>query len=116
VLDSLYPAPAPAQSRTSVTAITAAACEHFGLTPEELLSTTRATRIAWPRQVAMYIARELTDESLPALGRQFGGRDHTTVLHAWRRTAERISNDEQARNTVHSLLARLNETPPDRAT
>jgi chromosomal replication initiator protein len=116
VLDSLYPAPAPGHSRASVTAITEAACEHFGLTPEELLSTTRATRIAWPRQVAMYIARELTDESLPALGRQFGGRDHTTVLHAWRRTAERISKDEQARDTVHSLLARLTETPPDRAT
>jgi len=64
----------------------------------------------------MYIARELTDESLPALGRQFGGRDHTTVLHAWRRTAERISKDDQARDTVHSLLARLGETPPDRPT
>jgi len=114
VLDSLYPA--PAHTPASVAAITAAACEHFGLTPDELLSTTRASRIAWPRQVAMYIARELTDESLPALGRQFGGRDHTTVLHAWRRTAERIAKDEQARDTVDTLLARLGESPTDRAT
>ena len=67
VLDSLYPQPAPPVA--SVAAITSAACEHFGLTPEELLSTTRTTRIAWPRQVAMYIART-TDESLPALGRR----------------------------------------------
>jgi len=114
VLDSLYPVTTP--ERASVATITSAACEHFGLTPEELLSTTRAARIAWPRQVAMYVARELTDESLPALGRQFGGRDHTTVLHAWRRTAERIAKDEQARDTVHSLLARLGEAPTDRAT
>jgi chromosomal replication initiator protein len=113
VLDSLYPTPPP--HRTSVDTITAAACEQFGLTPEELLSTARAPRVAWPRQVAMYVARELTDESLPALGRQFR-RDHTTVLHAWRRTAERIARDEDARSAVHSLFARLGETPPDRAT
>ncbi len=113
VLDSLYPTPTP---HASVADIKLAACEHFGLTGDELVSTTRASRIAWPRQVAMYIARELTDESLPALGRQFGGRDHTTVLHAWRRTAERIARDDHARDTVHSLLARLGGTPPDRNT
>ena len=114
VLDTLYPT--PANTRASVADIKLAACEHFGLTGDELVSSTRTSRIAWPRQVAMYIARELTDESLPALGRQFGGRDHTTVLHAWRRTAERIARDEQARDTVHSLIARLGETPPDRGT
>jgi chromosomal replication initiator protein len=113
VLDTLYPTPAKPQA--SVATITSVACEHFGLTPEELLSSTRTSRIAWPRQVAMYIARELTDESLPALGRQFGGRDHTTVLHAWRRTADRIARDDHARDTVHSLLVRLGENPPDRS-
>ena len=113
VLDSLYPANTGA-TPTSVADIQSAACEHFGLTGDELVSPNRAARIAWPRQVAMYIARELTDESLPALGRQFGGRDHTTVLHAWRRTAERIARDEQARDTVHSLLTRLGATPADR--
>ncbi len=113
VLDTLYPA--PACRRTTVADIQSAACEHFGLSAEELVSPTRASRVAWPRQVAMYIARELTDESLPALGRQFGGRDHTTVLHAWRRTGERIARDEQARHTVHTLLTRLGDSAPDRS-
>ena len=70
----------------SIDDIQVAACEQFGICAQELLSRTRTARVAWPRQVAMYLARELTSESLPAIGRHFGGRDHTTVLHAWRRT------------------------------
>jgi chromosomal replication initiator protein len=55
----------------------------------------------------MYLARELTSESLPAIGRHFGGRDHTTVLYAWRRTSERISTDASCRTAVHNLLGTL---------
>ena len=51
----------------------------------------------------MYLARELTGESLPAIGRHFGGRDHTTVLHACRRTAKRIAEDQSAREAVEKL-------------
>jgi chromosomal replication initiator protein len=101
VLDSLYPH--AAHSPCSIPEIKAAACAHFELTPDELVSPGRVKRIAWPRQVAMYLARELTDESLPAIGRQFGGRDHTTVLHAWRRTTEKIANDSTSRQTVENL-------------
>jgi chromosomal replication initiator protein len=105
VLDGLYPAAAtPAHSLAE---IQLAACEQFGVTPEELLSASRAARVAWPRQVAMYLARELTSESLPAIGRHFGGRDHTTVLYAWRRTSERISTDASCRTAVHNLLGTL---------
>jgi chromosomal replication initiator protein len=109
VLDGLYPT---SQHPTrhgppSIRDITEAACERFGLTPDELLSTSRAVRVSWPRQVAMYLARELTDESLPAIGRQFGGRDHTTVLHAHRRTATRIAGDADTRELVDNLLASL---------
>jgi chromosomal replication initiator protein len=109
VLDGLYPAAhttGPTQP-PSVEDIKAAACEHFGLTLDELLSPSRTPRIAWPRQVAMYLARELTDESLPAIGRQFGGRDHTTVLHAHRRTTSRISTDGSSREAVDNLLTSL---------
>ncbi|HEY2142330.1 MAG TPA: chromosomal replication initiator protein DnaA [Solirubrobacteraceae bacterium] len=105
VLDSLYPRTTTG-ARTaarSITEIQAAACEHFGLSTEELLSSARAPRIAWPRQVAMYLARELTDESLPAIGRHFGGRDHTTILHACRRTSARIAEDPLAREAVEKL-------------
>jgi chromosomal replication initiator protein len=107
VLDGLYPATQPSAHRggpPSISEITQAACERFGLTADELLSPSRAPRISWPRQVAMYLARELTDESLPAIGRQFGGRDHTTVLHAYRRTATRIAQDTASRELVDNLL------------
>jgi chromosomal replication initiator protein len=109
VLDGLYPASERFERRRarSVDEIQAAVGEHFGLSPEELLSTARTARIAWPRQVAMYLARELTGESLPAIGRHFGGRDHTTVLHAWRRTSARILADESSREAVEKLCSQL---------
>jgi chromosomal replication initiator protein len=123
VLDGLYPVSTGHQRRgpTSVGEIQAAACEHFGLSTEELLSTARTTRIAWPRQVAMYLSRELTGESLPSIGRHFGGRDHTTVLHAWRRTTARIAADAASREAVEKLCGQLGcehrqsqSTRPDR--
>jgi chromosomal replication initiator protein len=110
VLDGLYPATksqAPRQGPPSIGEITQAACRRFGLTPEELLSSSRAARISWPRQLAMYLARELTAESLPAIGRQFGGRDHTTVMYAHRRTAGRIAADLDTRALVENLIADL---------
>jgi chromosomal replication initiator protein len=105
VLDGLYPHPNP--PKRSISEIKAAACEQFGLSHEELLSPLRTARVAWPRQVAMYLARELTQESLPAIGREFGGRDHTTVLHAWRRIDERISTNADSRAAVEELRTRL---------
>jgi chromosomal replication initiator protein len=109
VLATLYPrAASRAQAQpSSIADIQAAVAEHFGVSAQELLSTARTARVAWPRQVAMYLARELTGESLPAIGRQFGGRDHTTVLHAWRRTAARIADDHSARQAVEKLCAGL---------
>ena len=114
VLDGLYPAVAPTERRgpRSVGEIQAAACEHFGLSSEELLSSARTPRIAWPRQVAMYLARELTGESLPSIGRHFGGRDHTTVLHAWRRTTARIADDDASREAVDKLCSQLGSKRP----
>jgi chromosomal replication initiator protein len=106
VLDGLYPSSKP-RTQTLLD-IQRLACEQFGVSAEELLSSSRAARIAWPRQVAMYLARELTSESLPAIGRHFGGRDHTTVLHACRRTNERIASDAASRAAVHNLLDLLN--------
>jgi chromosomal replication initiator protein len=79
----------------------------FGLTREELVSTKRATRLAWPRQIAMYLTRRLTDLSLPAIGRAFGGRNHTTVMHACRRTERRLADDPEAADVVRDLTERL---------
>jgi chromosomal replication initiator protein len=109
VLRTLYPraGSAAAPEPSTIAEIQLAVGEHFGLTPGELLSTARTPRISWPRQVAMYLSRELTGESLPAIGRHFGGRDHTTVLHAWRRTGARIAEDEAARQAVEKLCRDL---------
>ncbi len=113
VLDGLYPHTASqTNTQRTIAEIQAAACEHFGLSCEELLSKARVSRVAWPRQVAMYLARELTGESLPAIGREFGGRDHTTVLHAWRRTSARIAADASSREAVEKLCRALGQSPP----
>ena len=112
VLDSLYPGGAPETGRRTVADIQAAACNHFGVSPEELLSTSRSPRVAWPRQLAMYLAREVAGESLPAIGRHFGGRDHTTVLHACRRVSARIDDDPQAGEAVEKLCLALGVSRP----
>jgi chromosomal replication initiator protein len=105
VLRGLYPDARP--NRRSVKDIQERICEAFGVSMDELLSASRAAPIAWPRQVAMYLSRELTDQTLPAIGRAFGGRNHTTVIHACRRTAERIATDADAYDTVRRLTEDL---------
>ncbi len=107
VLDGLYPRSATSATRSSVADIQAATCARFEISSDELLSTSRVARLAWPRQLAMYLARELSGESLPAIGRHFGGRDHTTVLHAWRRASARIAVDADARVAVEELCDTL---------
>ncbi|CAB4914438.1 unannotated protein [freshwater metagenome] len=91
----------------SIEEVQSLTCDAFGLTREDLLSPSRAGRISWPRHVAMYLAREHTNASLPVIGEHFGGRGHTTVLHAVRRTAERIATDQEAAELVNSLSAQL---------
>jgi chromosomal replication initiator protein len=108
VLESLYPRPRRSTAH-SVSEIQAAVAEHFGITADELLSSSRSARVAWPRQVAMFLTRELTGQSLPAIGRDFGGRDHTTVMHACKRAATRMAADRQAHDAVDKLRRALGE-------
>ncbi len=111
VLDGLYGSAVAPTRGISLATIQELTCEAFSITRDELLSESRSARVAWPRQVAMYLAREHTDETLPSIGRQFGGRNHTTVMHAVRRTAERVAADRDAFDTVARLAARLREQP-----
>ena len=117
VLDGLYPG-AKGGGRVRLSApptvdlIQAAVCELFGLSREELLSESRSARITWPRQVAMFLAREHTSQSLPAIGQAFGGRNHTTVLHACKRTAQRVADDPDASDTVRTLSERIHADRP----
>jgi chromosomal replication initiator protein len=117
VLDDLYPTGAPAPGtarRPTVAEIQEKTAEAFGITRDELLSHSRRPALAWPRQVAMYLAREHTGETLPSIGARFGGRNHTTVLHACRRTAERMATDPEAYDAVRRLTDALRASGDDR--
>jgi chromosomal replication initiator protein len=91
----------------SIAAIQDAACAHFALTRDELLSRSRAERVVWPRQAAMYLCKELTDHSLPTIARAFAGRDHTTVLYACKRVAAHIAVSPPACRDIEVLTASL---------
>ncbi len=106
VLDDLYPATIRSGALSART-IQEAVSRHFGVPLEALLSTSRAATVAWPRQVAMHLTRDLTGESLPSIGAAFGGRSHTTVLHACRRAAERLAGDPSAAEDVDRLTREL---------
>ena len=95
----------------SVRVIQDATCRCFDLTHEELVSSGRSARVSWPRQLAMYLAREHSGATLPAIGRQFGGRDHSTVLYACRRARGRIANDPAAGDAAARLLDQIRSTP-----
>ena len=83
--------------------------ERFSLSLDELCGDRRSQNIVYPRQVAMYLSRELTDSSLPKIGKQFGGRDHTTVIHATSKIARMIREDRNVYNLVQELTARVKQ-------
>jgi chromosomal replication initiator protein len=83
--------------------------ERFGLPINELVGDKRSQNIVYPRQVAMYLSRELTDSSLPKIGKEFGGRDHTTVIHATSKIARMIREDRSVYNLVQELTARIKQ-------
>jgi chromosomal replication initiator protein len=97
----------------SIQRIQEATAAEFGIDREALLARDRTPHVAFARQVAMYLARELTDQGLPALGREFGGRNHTTVLHAWKRVSELVDKSGEKRETVHNIRRRLGAEPSD---
>ena len=77
----------------------------FGVSEKEMLSTSRLREVLRPRQIAMYLARELTGLSLPRIGTAFDGRDHTTVLHACRKVEEEMTSDAMLAKRVEELRA-----------
>jgi chromosomal replication initiator protein len=103
VLREVFPQGDSAQ--VSIERIQDAVAERFEISREELCGHRRSHNIVYPRQVAMYLARELTDSSLPKIGKQFGGRDHTTVIHATSKIARLIREDRSVYNLVQELTA-----------
>ena len=96
-----------AEKRITVDDIQKATSEHFGLKQADLISERRNRSIARPRQAAMWLAKQLTTRSLPDIGRRFGGRDHTTVLHAVRRIEALKSEDPALARDLEALVRKL---------
>jgi chromosomal replication initiator protein len=88
----------------TIVAIQRAVSEFFGIRVEEMKAKRRTKGVAFPRQVAMYLSRELTDASLPRIGEEFGGRDHTTVMHACDRVKSALGQDPHLAVGVKSLV------------
>jgi len=95
------------QKRVTIDEIQKAVSVHFDLKPVDLVSARRAVVVARPRQIAMYLAKRLTTRSLPEIGRKFGGRDHSTVIHAVRRIEELRDTDREIDSAVRVLLREL---------
>ena len=81
--------------------------DYFRLTEDDLLSRSRKQEIAKARQIAMYLCRELTDDSYSRIGTRFGGRDHSTVIHAYRKIEEKRDDDADLREDISALESRL---------
>jgi chromosomal replication initiator protein len=92
----------------SVNLIKNIVADYYNLKLDEFKTKKRTRNIAFPRQVAMYLCRELTDLSLPKIGEEFGGRDHTTVIHAYDKISQNIKSDPQLEATVKSLIEQIN--------
>lgn len=95
-----------------VKAIQHAVADHYDVTVHDILSSRRTARVVKPRQIAMFLAKKLTLKSLPEVGRRFGGRDHTTVLHAVRKIESLAQEDGDLSADLNALISSLAGPPP----
>lgn len=95
------------ERRITVDEIQKTVAEHFNMKQADLLSERRTRAIARPRQIAMYLCKQHTTRSYPDIGRRFGGRDHTTVLHGVRKIEELLPQDDQIARDVEALTRKL---------
>jgi len=87
----------------SISVIQQEVCKFYGITKNELIGNRRSQAIVYPRQIAMYLSRELTDLSLPRIGSEFGGRDHTTVMHATSKIQKLMNEQREVYNQIQTL-------------
>lgn len=82
--------------------------EHFNIRPEDILSQKRNADIVYPRQIAMYLCRQMTTSTMQSLGKAFGNRDHTTVLHGIEKITKKVLTDEKTKSTIDILIKKIN--------
>ncbi|HEY5848920.1 MAG TPA: helix-turn-helix domain-containing protein, partial [Microlunatus sp.] len=112
VLKDLIPEGGEAQISSSL--IMAQTAAYFDLTIEDLSGQSRTHQLVLARQIAMYLCRELTELSLPKIGQQFGGRDHTTVMHAERKIRTLMAERRSVYNQVTELTNRIKQQASQR--
>lgn len=105
VLKDILPTRKPAQ--ITVTLIQKVITEYYNLRPDDLKSKKRNRSISYPRQIAMYLSRVLTDCSLPKIGEYFGGRDHTTVIHAYDKISLELKNNPNIEISINELTNKI---------
>ncbi|TLM78870.1 MAG: chromosomal replication initiator protein DnaA [Actinobacteria bacterium] len=93
----------------SVATIQSEVCRHYGVSRTELVGAKRTQSIVYPRQIAMYLARELTDHSLPRIGSEFGNRDHTTVLHAVTKIQKLMSEHRDVYDQIQTISSAIRQ-------
>lgn len=109
--DPAWVRPDQKNGRVTIAAIQAAVSECFGLPLAEMTSDRRAREVARPRQVAMYLSKSLTAKSLPEIGRRFGNRDHTTVMHAVKQIERLQSEDPDFAHRISTLSDKIAHRP-----
>ena len=82
--------------------------DHFGITPLDISSQKRTKEIVYPRQIVMYLCRNMTETPLQSIGRILGGRDHTTIIHGSEKIAADMNKDENLKNTIEILKKKIN--------
>lgn len=82
--------------------------DHFGITIADIISAKRKSEIAYPRQIAMYLCRKCTDQSLVSIGKYMGDRDHTTVIHGVEKIEKELSTNENTKNVIDVLIKKIN--------
>ncbi len=99
--------PKTVAKKISVSTIQRVVSEHYSIKPGLMRAKKRTREVAFPRQIAMYITRSLTSYSLPAIGEEFGGRDHTTVLHAYEKIKTDMENNPQLSQEISGIIEKI---------
>lgn len=107
--DTLKDILSSADLMVTIESIKRVVCKHFDITLKDMDSAKRTRSLSYPRQLAMYLAKEMTDNSYPKIGDAFGGRDHTTVLHAYNKISGEMKVDPQTEEIINTLIQKINE-------